>query len=95
MTVTDQSDSVETNPYATPRVLSFNVSFHVQPGLASNIRMKRVEAAIAGFEGLVKGAAASLFPWANRVQIDTTYDYRWLSERGELTALPPTAENGG
>ena len=78
----------------TTRVLTFSVSLYVRPGLAANIRMKRINAAIDKFEGLIKGAAAATFPWAGEILIDVNYDYRWFQRRGEKEPLPATAENG-
>lgn len=78
----------------TTRVLTFSVSLYVRPGLAANIRMKRINAAIDKFEGLIKGAAAATFPWAGEILMDVSYDYRWFQRRGEKEALPATAENG-
>lgn len=79
----------------TTRVLTFSVSLYVKPGLAANIRMKRINSAIDKFEGLIKGAAAATFPWASAILMDVNYDYRWFERRGEKEALPTTAENSG
>lgn len=79
----------------TMRVLTFSVSLYVKPGLVANIRMKRINAAIDKFEGLIKGAAAATFPWAGQILMDVNYDYRWFQRRGEKEALPATTENGG
>jgi hypothetical protein len=89
-TQTKGAGAVQTH---VPRVLTISISLFVRPGLLANIRMKRVQAAIDYFDGLVKGAAAHAFPWASEIEIDVTYDYRWLNRRGGRTPLPATPEN--
>jgi len=78
---------------ASPRVLTFTVSFYVQEGLKANIRMQRVYAAVDHIDGLIRGAASHVFPWANMIETAVTYDYRWLDRRSGKVGLPPTSEN--
>lgn len=71
-------------------MLTLSVSLYVRPGLVANIRMKRINAAIDKFEGLIKGAAAATFPWAGEILMDVSYDYRWFQRRGRRKPFQPT-----
>jgi hypothetical protein len=78
---------------ASPRVLTFSVSLYVRQGLNRDIRMKRVYAAVDHIEGLIRGAASHVFPWADKIETTVTYEYRWLDRRSGKVALPATSEN--
>ncbi|TDC60556.1 hypothetical protein E1258_14445 [Micromonospora sp. KC207] len=79
---------------ASPRVLTITFKLRVPPGLPANVRVKRIDTAVASFIAAVRSLAPSVFPWAKSIDVDYTWSYQWL--RGnETVLLMPTAENTG
>ena len=76
----------------TPRVLTLEFQFHVPAGLRRDIRTARIDRAVDHLRGLVTGAAAHVFPWADRIVVRRSWDYRW-DEGTEVVALPATEDN--
>lgn len=77
---------------ASPRVLTITFRLRVPEGLRANIRGKRLDDAIARIVGAVQGLVPAVFPWADRITVDTRWDYQWW-EHVEEIALPATEHN--
>lgn len=77
---------------ASPRVLTITFRLRVPEGLRANIQSKRLDTAVARIVGAVQGLVPSVFPWADRITVDTRWDYQWWEHMEELT-LPATEQN--
>jgi hypothetical protein len=75
-----------------PRVLRVSFEFRVPPGLRANIQLPRVESAVTAFTAAVRGLAATVFPWADRVRVRHSWSYEWSSDTEEVM-LPATDRN--
>lgn len=77
---------------ASPRVLTITFRLRVPEGLRANIRGKRLDDAVSRIVGAVQGLVPAVFPWADRITVDTRWDYQWWEQTEEL-ALPATGQN--
>jgi hypothetical protein len=77
---------------ASPRVLTITFKLHVPEGLRRDIRGKRLDTAVSRIVGAVQGLVPAVFPWANRITVETSWDYRWWDETETIT-LPATDHN--
>ncbi|GAA0645492.1 hypothetical protein GCM10010174_80560 [Kutzneria viridogrisea] len=76
----------------TPRVLTLTFKLQVPSGLRANIHFPRIESAIAAFTGAVQGLAGTVFPWADRLQVQQSWSYEWFATTTDID-LPQTAKN--
>lgn len=77
---------------ASPRVLTITFRLRVPKGLRANIRGKRLDDAVARIVGAVQGLVPAVFPWADRITVDTRWDYQWWEHTEEIS-LPVTPQN--
>lgn len=76
----------------TPRVLRLTFELRVPPGLKANIYGNRVEAAVAAITGAVQSLVATVFPWADKLDVAHSWSYEWDSD-AKTIQLPATDKN--
>ncbi|GAA2911407.1 hypothetical protein Acy02nite_89830 [Actinoplanes cyaneus] len=64
----------------------------VPKGLRANIRGKRLDTAVARIIGAVQGIVPAVFPWADKIDVESNWSYVWW-EQPETITLPTTDEN--
>lgn len=77
---------------ATPRVLRIECELRVPEGLPANIQSHRVQAAVQALTVALQSAAASVFPWADRLRVRSSWSYEWWSDTDTI-GLPLTDKN--
>jgi len=78
---------------SSPRALTITFRLRVPERLRANIRGKRLDIALARITGAVQGVVPAVFPWADRMTVESSWDYRWREPEPETITLPATAEN--
>ncbi len=77
---------------ASPRVLTISFHLRVPEGLRANIRGKRLDNAVARIVGAVQGIVPAVFPWADRITVQSSWSYQWWEAQEDIT-LPVTGDN--